>query len=309
MKNFENKAEQEIKISEIILCGWENKFLIIAATFIFALSGLFYSLSLPDIYTSDSLLVKAKDSKATNTSFNSVLRASGVNFDSGTLDDGGIAQETINSRDFLAHLLTFPDVLPSLMASLEYNQETKQLIFDERIYDSKEKKWVGGQEGIPSFLNIYKEYTRNVVFVDYDRSRGFMRISVSHKSPIFAKEFLDLIIAEVNENIRQYDLQRTNEHLDYLERELKGNGYKEVKTAMNSILESQLITKMQSMISKEYTIRKISAPFVPGEKASPWRTGICLGFTFLGAFLSFAFVIIRQYFFADLQKILKASKN
>jgi hypothetical protein len=48
---------------------------------------------------------------------------------------------------------------------------------------------------------------------------------------------------------------------------------------------------------------------VPGEKASPWRTGICLGFTFLGAFLSFAFVIIRQYFFADLQKILKASKN
>jgi len=299
MKNFENKEieeEQEVEILDVILHCLEKKFLIISVTSIFALVGVMYSLSIVDLYKSESLLVKSQDGPKQTSSVDSVMKAAGVNVSSGTLDDGWITVETIESREFLTHLLQFPAIWPSLMAALDYDKDTKKIIFDEEIYNPDEDDWSNSGDGAPSFLDTYKEYTRNVLDIDYDRSTGFMRISVTHMSPIFAKEFLDLIIEEVNEKIRLYDLEKTNEHLDFLTKEIKSTSYMEVKFAMNSILESQLIKKMESMISKEYIMRKISSPFIPEEKVSPWRTVIVALFTFFGALLSIVFVTVKQFF-------------
>ena len=290
------EENQEVEILDVILHCWEKKFLILSVTSIFALMGVIYSLSVVDLYMSESLLVKTKDGPRATSSIDSVMKAAGVNVAAGTIDDGHIAEETIHSREFLAHLLQIPAVWPSLMASIGYDKDTKKIIFDKEIYNPDEDDWSEGGGGAPSFMATYKEYRRNVIDVEYDRSTGFMWIRVTHMSPIFAKEFLDIIIEEVNEKIRLRDLARTNEHLDFLTKEIKSTGYMEIKFAMNSILEGQLIEKMQSMISKEYTLTKVYSPFIPQEKVSPKRTRIVVLFTLFGAFLSVVFVSVKQFF-------------
>ncbi|WP_256931973.1 Wzz/FepE/Etk N-terminal domain-containing protein, partial [Vibrio parahaemolyticus] len=41
---------------------WKGKWIIVVATFIFAIGSVLYSLSLPDIYKSDALLAPAESS-------------------------------------------------------------------------------------------------------------------------------------------------------------------------------------------------------------------------------------------------------
>ena len=47
----------------------------------------------------------------------------------------------------------------------------------------------------PTTIETYKAY-QNTVYADYDKKTGFFYISADHVSPIFAKEFLDLIIGD-----------------------------------------------------------------------------------------------------------------
>ena len=304
MQNIENEDRQakELEILDIIIHCWKNKFLIIASTVIFTAFGALYSLSITNIYQTQSLLIEANDSSNQHSSVNAVMNAAGLNTESGTLNDGHIAEEIIQTREFLAHLLKFPGVWPALMATEGYDPTSKKIIFDENIYNLEDQDWVGGKEGAPTFLATYKEYRRNVLGLKYDRSMGFLRLSVSHMSPEFSKEFADLIIKEVNETMRLHDLKKTNEYLDYLTKELETTKYMEVKSAMNNILEGQLIKKMESMISKEYILRVLAAPFLPEERISPWRSGISMFFALLGVVLSTSFVIVREYLLPTLLK-------
>ena len=59
---------------------------------------------------------------------------------------------------------------------------------------------------------------------------------------------------------------------------------------------------MESMISKEYILRVLAAPFVPEERISPWRSGISMFFALLGVVLSTSFVIVREYLLPTLLK-------
>ena len=53
MSNNAASSNDEINLSELFSIVWEKKRLIIIISFIFAVSSVFYSLSLPNIYKSD----------------------------------------------------------------------------------------------------------------------------------------------------------------------------------------------------------------------------------------------------------------
>ena len=77
----------------------------------------------------------------------------------------------------------------------------KELVLDPEIYDLSSNQWKGDpkDEGSePSYLDVYAEYMDNVLSISQDAASGFILINVRHISPVFAKDFLSLVIQEAN---------------------------------------------------------------------------------------------------------------
>ena len=122
-------------------------------------------------------------------------------------------------------------------------------------------------------------------------------ISVEHISPIFAKEFLDLIIKEANELLRSKDLQESSDAIDFLLKEVSNSSLITMKDAINELVQSKLETQMMARISSEYVLKVIEPPFVPEKKSGPARAIICISITLAGGLFAVLLVLIRHYKF------------
>ena len=76
------KINDEIDIKKLFLIFWKSKIMIIFLTFIFAVSSVFFSLSLPNIYTSKAVLLPASDKNSINGqlgAYSSLAGIAGIN--------------------------------------------------------------------------------------------------------------------------------------------------------------------------------------------------------------------------------------
>jgi len=285
-------SDNEIKLRELFDSLIEQKSLIIGITAFFAIGSLIYSFFLTDLYRSEAILsLKDESSTSTKTRLNSVAQLTGLNLASQSENKGAVVTETVKSRDFVKHLITFEDVLPGLMAYKAYNKGNGIITFDDSKYISETKKWIN----TPSLMETHKEYVRNVVSIYQDKAdTGFIYVSVTHPSPTFSKFLLELIVQEMNELVRQRDLKESENALSYLKNELSNTKLIEMKQSINMLIQSQLETQMMAKIGNDYVFRIIEPPFLPEEKVAPRKKLITFLGTSLGFILACIYILISM---------------
>jgi len=135
--------DNELDIVEVILETWKNKTLIIFATSFFAITSIFYTLNLNDVFKSSSLL-KVYDSETPNPlqslgAFNSAFID--VGFDS-SISQNDLVIELIKSRDFFYFIMDKYNLMPDIMAVKKFDRETNNIIYDELLYDREKDIWI-----------------------------------------------------------------------------------------------------------------------------------------------------------------------
>ena len=300
--------DDEINLKELSNVVWANKKLIILLTACFALTSVFYSLTLKDIYKSEAILSVAGESSMSSSlaSLGGLASLAGLNLPTGNADKSVVALEIIQTRDFLRHLMTIENILPSIMASKSYDISSKKIIFDPKIYNITNEEWVRepakNRQPKPSYLEAHKTYL-DMITVERDKLNNLISISVEHLSPIFAKDLLELIINETNEIIRSKDLQASSDAIMFLNNEIPKATLITMREAINRLVQSQLETQMLSKVSKEYVLKVVEPPFVPEIKSKPIRVLICFLGTLLGFMGSLIFVLVRHYVFSNEDKL------
>ena len=88
------------------------------------------------------------------------------------------------------------------------------------------------------------------VTIDQDKFTNIVTISVEHISPLFAKEFLDLIIRELNELLRFKDPDSTNA-IEFLTSEIPKSSLVTMKDAINQLVHSRLEMQMMAKIRSD----------------------------------------------------------
>jgi len=301
MKEYEPYFGDGIDLKELFNILWAAKKLIIQITAVFAIGSVAYSLSLTNHYKSESLLLarSASDNKGLSQ-YSGLAAMAGITLPSSGEDKSAQAIELIKSRKFVEHLLTFENILPSIMAAKSYNGDSGELLFDQKLYDSGTKTWKRkarkNQPITPSYLETHKKYME-MLSISQDNKTNFISINIEHISPVFAKDLLDLIIRESNELLRKKDMEESAQGLEYLTSELTKTPFIEIKESINSLIEAQLETKMLAQINEDYILIEIEPPFIPEEKSKPKRSTICILGTMLGGILSVLIVLIRHYSF------------
>ena len=289
--------DDEIDFRELFNVLWTAKKLIIQITAIFAIGSVVISLSLNNHYKSESLFLARSASENQGLSqYSSLAAMAGITLPSSREDKAAQMIELIKSRKFVKHLITFENILPSILAAKSYNNSTQELLFNQKLYESETKTWKNNE--IPSYLKAHKAYI-GMLSITQDKKTGFISINIEHISPVFAKDFLELIIRESNELLRKKDMEESKQGLEYLTSELSKTPFVELKESINALIEVQLETQMLAQINQDYILIEIEPPFIPEQKSKPSRTFICVLGTMLGGMLSVLIVLIRHYSFAE----------
>jgi len=297
LSETEFKNDDEINFKEILFVLWNSKILIALCVLSFAVGSVYYSLSLPNKFTSFSLL-KANDGGASSSQSSSGLDVlgslAGVNLSGPGSTKSSLAIATLESRDFLRHILKISDTLPYLTALEEYNKQTKKIEFNNEIYDEENKTWIDPLKK-PSFEKAYKAY-RNILEINITKT-GFVEVSITHHSPQFAKDFLVLVINELNSLSRMRDLSESKASLEYLNKQLLETKQTDIRYSINELVKSELRRQMLANVQLDYLLKPLDSAFIPELKSSPNRPQICINGTLLGFLLGILASLIRHYGF------------
>ena len=295
----------QVDLSELFRVLWSYKFLVISITTLFAVSSVFYALSLPNKYISSSTLMISDSSGSDGLSglssqYGGLASLAGINIpSSGSQDKRILAKETIKSRDFIEHLVSFDDVLLNIIASSNYDLENEIIIYDNQLFDTKEQKWIyepsSGQKIPPSYLQAHKKFNQEILRIEIDDDTSYITIEINHVSPQFSYDLLSLIIQELNNTSREKDQMEAMKALEYLKSQLSSIQQEDIKKSVNNIIEAQLETLMLSNIRTNYLVKPIDTPFLPEIKSGPARALICIVGTMLGFVLSIFLCIINHY--------------
>ncbi len=300
-----NNKNDGIDLLEIFSVIWSFKFTIASVISVFSIVAILYSISLTNVYTSSALLqVNDSDEKnslsSLNSQFGGIASIAGVSLPSGASKKSDYAIETIKSRDFLKHLLEFEGITENLFAAKSFDRTSKKILHDADLFDSNSGKWIReapiGRNKEPSYLEIYPVYSE-LLNISIDSETNFISISFTHLSPFFAEEFLNLVIKELNTVSKLRDLEESTLALGFLQNQLAKVQQTDIRKSLNTLIETQLKTKMFANIRKDYLVSSIDSSFVPETKSYPSRLIICLLGAFLGMIVSILYVLLRHYTF------------
>ncbi len=302
-------SEEEIDLRELFKVLFDGKILIALVASIITFSSVIYALMMTDYYKSEAVMSVRDNSEDKNllSQFGGAASLMGLNVSS-TDDKASQTIQLIQSRKFIKHLLTFENILPSIMAAKSYDISSKKLLFDGDLYDSKSKNWIGEPDengsAKPSYLDAHGVYLNDLLSISQDKNTGFILIDIKHLSPVFAKEFLELIIRETNTILRKKDLEESNEALMYLTNELRKTSLVELKESIKNLIEAQLEVQMMSKINEDYVLVEIDPLFIPERGLSNSKLLIVIFSAIFGSLLGGVIVLIRHYFLKE--KLIEA---
>lgn len=294
--------DDEIDLKDLFNILWSEKFLIAFITIIFALGSVYYSLQQPNIFEASALVV-VSDNQSSSASMggqiSGVASSLGIALPGEQGDKSALALETLKSKGFLKVLLEIPDIKKNLFAIKSYDIDTNTISYDETVFNTKKNTWlrtpIAGRQVEPSYVEIHDSIQDSLKIIK-DTKSGFITISFAHLSPIFANDFINIIVNEVNKTSSARDIKEAQKAIEYLNIQYENSNVREIKQSISTLIQSQLEILMLANIKEDYLIRFIDPPFIPEIKSYPNRKIICIIGTILGFLLGIFLVFFKKFF-------------
>ena len=293
--------DDKIDFFELVQNLWEDKWLISAITGFAAVISVLVALWLPNIYQATTLLKPQNAESGMGglaRQYGGLASLAGISLPSG---DGQsktqLALEVLKSKKFAYQFATRHEILPALFAPESFDWETGALSLDNDVYDPAEGGWVREVDpprtAAPSPEEVHTLWNETIS-VSEDKDSGFVSLSLKHRSPVYAKEWLDLLVVDINEALRSQDLAESERAVAYLEGQLKQTNVAEIRELLAGLLRSHMESRMMATVEPNYAFSVIDPPTVPELKSEPKRALICVLGTLLGGMLGVVFSLVRR---------------
>ncbi|HHC7308816.1 TPA: Wzz/FepE/Etk N-terminal domain-containing protein [Vibrio campbellii] len=295
-----NTGEADLK--EMLHAIWKGKWIIIAITFVFSIGAVVYSLSLPNIYRADALLSPAESSNGGGLSklagqFGGLASLAGVNLGSSDSSQTELAVQVMRSRKFIDSFVKNHDLLVPLMAAKDWNLGNDELILDDEIYDETNKKWLREPDGLrgpkPSAQEAYDVFREDIFSVNQDKETGLYTVSVKHYSPFIAQQWVNWLITDINNVMRERTISETSQNLAYLNEQLQKTAVADMQSTFYKLIEEQTKSLMLAEVQEEFVFKVVDPAVVPEVKSDPKRALICVLGALFGGLIGVSLVLIR----------------
>tara|TARA_B100001989_G_C24540969_1_gene467540 strand:+ start:782 stop:1690 length:909 start_codon:yes stop_codon:yes gene_type:complete len=292
LKDFFSNLKRQWKLPLAIVIG----FLII---------GIGYQGTKHDIYVSSALLKVEKNEDSSllgnlNSSLGALSQFTGGLGSSESQENYVV--ELISSRVLLDRILEKNDLVPELISAKGFNYKTQEIVFN-KFFNSEDRQWQFNSEkdkqDALTFERIFEDNYLDKIFVRLNRQTNFVEVSFQHPSPIFAQQFLDLMITELDNLARNDALEEAEKSLQYLELRLLEATQSDLRSSIASLIEAQLKIIMYANTKEAYLVKFIDKPNLPYKAEYPNRVLIILVSLILGIVTASISALARKRFFND----------
>lgn len=297
-------SDSDFSWQELFSVVWAGKWIIVVSVFLTSVASLVYALSLPNIYRTEISLAPAAENSGTSVGgqLGGLAALAGVNLGGGSGSDKTVlALEIIKSRDFLGKFITKYDLFIPIVAASGWDKNNNELVIDADIYNPETKTWFIEPnppfqlESKPSLHDTVTTFSK-LFSVAKDKTTGMTKVSLQFYSPYMAKDWLALLVDEVNQEMRTRDLEESKLSIAYLNAQLLETNVSDMRTMLYSLIEEQTKTIMLANVREEYVFKTVDSAYVPEVKAGPKRLLILIFGIMFGLLLS-VFILLIKYSF------------
>jgi len=299
----ELSPKEDISLSELISAIYSGKIKVIVGTIIFAILSVALALYLPNQYKSKSTLIINSESSGGLSSLAGSLGGlagmAGISLGGGQENTNPlIAKELITSQAFILKFIEKHSLLVPIMASTKWDEANNKLVINSKRYDVDRGLWLFKDEPTkkdrPKQEDIVKEF-KKLVTLSEDSKTGIITLSIEFYSPELSQKWLSLLINDVNETIREYDIEQSTRSIKYLQGLLVETDNNYFKETFYKLIEEQTKTLMISKVRDDYVFKMIDPPNLPEKKSKPLRAIICVLGTIFGGFLMTLWILVRYF--------------
>jgi uncharacterized protein involved in exopolysaccharide biosynthesis len=295
--------DDEIDLRELFSTIWQGKWVIVLFTLLFRVAAAFSAINQPNDYTAQVLLSPTSgESGGGLGQLGGLAALAGVNIGGKTGDKTQLAMAVLKSRDFQTTFANKYQLKSLIFAGEDFDINTGELTLDSDIYNTDTQKWTRevdeGKSPEPTDWELYEEFTE-IIAASQDQETDLVTVTVEFLSPVLAKEWLELLISDLNQVMKEKELQETTRNITYLRQQLTTTSIADMQSVFYQLIEDQIKNKMLAEVQDEFVFKIVDPAVIPEEKSKPKRALICiLGFT-LGGILGVAFVLVRMAFKKD----------
>ena len=303
-QNQTNTQDDEIDLAELWCAVWAEKLTIIFISFIFSVGSIYFALSQPNVYKASAILAPVSSDSGGGLSalagqFGGLASMAGINLGGGASDKTGLALEILKSRSFIQRFIEKHDLLVPIMAGEDWNMTTNTLILDHDIYDQANNIWVrkakAPKKPKPSLWEGFLVFS-DLLNVSQDKTTSMVTVELEYFSPVMAQQWLNWLISDVNEFMRDEEQTEAQNSINYLTDQLKNIKIASMETVFYQLIEEQTKNMMLTKVKAEYVLKTIDPAQIPEEKAKPKRALIVVLGTLIGGILSVLIVLIRYFY-------------
>lgn len=292
----------EIDLFALFQVFWKGKLIIIIFALLAASVSYFYASNLPNVYQSEAILSPASSSRAGGVSglgggLGGLASLAGIDINSSQGGDKtAIAIEWLKSWDFLEKFIFENNLEVEVYASDGWNRKSNKITIDPDVYDAEKGVWLKDENGLsykPSGADLY-EAIKPRISVEQIKKTGFVTLKVVHYSPYVAKQWLDLLVENVNKKMKDADRKEAQRSIKYLKAQVIETDITEMQTIFFQLIEEQTKTLMLAEVKQDYVFKVISPAKVDEKKVEPSRGILVIAGFLVGVFLSVLFLLIRH---------------
>ncbi|WP_404341333.1 Wzz/FepE/Etk N-terminal domain-containing protein [Pseudoalteromonas mariniglutinosa] len=291
----------EITIGFLVKTLWNNKFKVIIPTILVSVLAVFYAINKPNVYTATGVYTPAAQGDASSLSklagqFGGLASLAGVNIGGGAEDDTQVAIKFLSSRAFLQHFIGKHSLQDELMAVEGWDKAQNKLVYDTSLYDENTQQWVRtpppNKKATPTPWEAY-EQLKKMLQVQYDNKEGIISINLTYYSPYVAKEWLELIVKELNAFWKEKKLKKSDKLLEGLTKKAQETDVSELQGVFYNLIAEQTKNNLLAQVTDESVFESVGEVVLPEDKSAPSRALICVLAFILSAGVSSLIIIGR----------------
>tara|TARA_R110000850_G_scaffold247927_1_gene372844 strand:- start:63 stop:500 length:438 start_codon:yes stop_codon:yes gene_type:complete len=120
-----------------------------------------------------------------------------------------------------------------------------------------------------------------------------VNLNIKSQSPVVAHQWAEKLVQDINEHMRQQDVEDAEARIAYLEEKLSETNIAGMQQVFYQLIESETRTVMLANAQNEYIFKTVDPAVVPQEKSEPKRALIVVLAVVLGGMLGVFVVFVR----------------
>jgi LPS O-antigen subunit length determinant protein (WzzB/FepE family) len=295
-----NNYDDDIDLSEVFNVLWDKIFYVGAITSIFSLVSIIVALMMPNIYQSKATLMAVEQSGMSGMvgKYSGMASLAGISLESKSDSKDQEAIARIKSFEFFSNNFLPNIKLENLMAVKKWTQASNTLTYDKSDFNSESRQWVRKakppRSKIPTSQEAFEEFIE-IMSVSKDKKTLLVTLSVKHKSPFIAQQWVEIMIDQIDQVMRDQDRLTATKSIEYLNSIAPTVNYEDIKKALSALQQEQMKRLMMVEANDNYIFKVLDSPIAPELKSQPKRSLIVILGTILGMMLSALGVLVFHY--------------